>query len=55
MKLGLSEIKVAIADLVKNFEIFLTPATRFDNQIAADSFLLTLDGEIKIKMQVINQ
>ncbi|KAM7349840.1 LOW QUALITY PROTEIN: putative cytochrome P450 28d1 [Cochliomyia hominivorax] len=48
MKLGLSEVKVAIAELIKNFEFSLTENTRLDNQIASDSFLLTLDGGIEV-------
>ncbi|XP_023294721.2 probable cytochrome P450 28d1 [Lucilia cuprina] len=48
MKLGLSEVKVAVAELLKTFELSLCAGTRLDNKIAADSFLLTLDGGIRV-------
>lgn len=51
MKLGLSEVKVAISELIKHFEFSLSSRTRLDNKIAADSFLLTLEGGIEIYLK----
>ncbi|XP_054730569.1 probable cytochrome P450 28d1 [Anastrepha obliqua] len=54
MKLGLAEAKVAVSELVRSFQI--TPASnmRTDNKIAADSFLLTLDGTIELEFKRLN-
>lgn len=48
MKLGLSEAKVAVSELISNFKVRAGVETRTDNKIANDSFLLTLDGKIEL-------
>ncbi|XP_014102333.2 probable cytochrome P450 28d1 isoform X2 [Bactrocera oleae] len=48
MKLGLSEAKVAVSELISNFKVSAGVETRTDNKIANDSFLLTLDGKIEL-------
>ncbi|XP_011187810.2 probable cytochrome P450 28d1 [Zeugodacus cucurbitae] len=51
MKLGLSEAKVAVSELIRNFHVSASENTRTDNKIGKDSFLLTLDGNIELVFQ----
>uniref|UniRef100_A0A1A9UXZ0 Cytochrome P450 n=1 Tax=Glossina austeni TaxID=7395 RepID=A0A1A9UXZ0_GLOAU len=48
LKLGLSEIKVAIFKLVKNFIITPTKNTRIDNRLEINSFLLSVKDSIEL-------
>ncbi|XP_004523893.2 probable cytochrome P450 28d1 [Ceratitis capitata] len=54
MKLGLSEAKVAVSELTRNFEISVGANTRNDNKIANDSFLLMIDGDIELEFKRIH-
>ncbi|XP_053949299.1 probable cytochrome P450 28d2 [Anastrepha ludens] len=47
-KLGLAEVKVIVSELIKNFLVTCGRNTRSDNKLAADSFLLMLDGDIEL-------
>lgn len=51
MKLGLSEAKVAVSELILHFQVSASEKTRTDNKIASDSFLLTLAGNIELVFQ----
>ncbi|XP_075154638.1 putative cytochrome P450 28d1 [Haematobia irritans] len=51
MNLGLMEVKIGITELIRHFEVFPGSNTRTDNKVAADSFLLRLDGDINIRIK----
>uniref|UniRef100_A0A1A9WZ74 Cytochrome P450 n=1 Tax=Glossina brevipalpis TaxID=37001 RepID=A0A1A9WZ74_9MUSC len=53
LKLGLSEVKVAIFKLVKNFVITPAKNTRKDNRLEINSFLLSLKGGIELNFHKI--
>ncbi|XP_036346274.1 probable cytochrome P450 28d1 [Rhagoletis pomonella] len=54
MKLGLAEAKVAVAELVRNFQLAPGPNVRNDNRIAPESFLLKIDGSMELDFRRLN-
>ena len=48
IKLGLAEAKVAIAEIIKTFNITCSSKTRRDNKLEIESFLLMLQGDIEL-------
>uniref|UniRef100_A0A1I8N1M6 Cytochrome P450 n=1 Tax=Musca domestica TaxID=7370 RepID=A0A1I8N1M6_MUSDO len=51
MKLALMEIKIAIMELIRNFELVPSYNTRYDKKIDSDSFLLRVHGDIHLHIK----
>lgn len=54
MRFALTQIKGALVEIVRNFEIRVNSKTRTDNQFDPTYFLMRLDGGIWLEFDSIN-
>ncbi|XP_055842784.1 probable cytochrome P450 28a5 [Episyrphus balteatus] len=53
MKLGLLETKIAVAEIIRNFNIVLSGSTRLDNRCDPNNVFSSLDGGIRLQFETL--